>query len=87
MHGEGYLPTFYSAIHPTLLPGEGVDAMNRDMLKLVAAAVDGLSKRKGGAMKVPLFGWVKHQISLATTGAVYGPHNPFGDPAIESAYW
>lgn len=37
--------------------------------------------------KISLMQWLKHELSFATTEAVYGPQNPFRDPAVEAAFW
>lgn len=36
--------------------------------------------------KVKMFEWASHEIMMATTNAVYGPRNPFNDPAVRAAY-
>ncbi|KAF2812733.1 cytochrome P450 [Mytilinidion resinicola] len=30
---------------------------------------------------------LRHHVNLATTDAVYGPHNPFQNPNVEGAFW
>lgn len=34
-----------------------------------------------------LFDWIKHEVTLTTTGVIYGPGNPFRDPLVEQSYW
>ncbi|EAT85804.2 hypothetical protein SNOG_07153 [Parastagonospora nodorum SN15] len=81
----GYVMTFHDAIQPSLAPGTHLDAMNRIMLGLVAQTFNGLKEEAPTTVK--LFDWVQHQITLATTGSVYGPSNPYKDPKFEAAFW
>ncbi|KAF2179610.1 cytochrome P450 [Zopfia rhizophila CBS 207.26] len=79
----GYSITHYKRIHAPLSPGPGLDAMNRVMAQKVAASLDRLKTSK----VVKLFDFIRHEITLATTDSVYGPQNPFQDPAIIDAFW
>jgi hypothetical protein len=79
----GYSITFYRMIHTPLNPGPELDAMNRVMAQKVTASIDGLKAPKS----VQLFEFIRKEITLATTDSVYGPENPFQDPAISEAFW
>ncbi|KAI9649219.1 hypothetical protein NHQ30_001787 [Ciborinia camelliae] len=79
----GYSMTFYKAIHKPLAPGPDLDAMNRVMAQKVAASIDGIK----GQRTVPLFDFIKREIAIATTDSVYGPQNPFKDPAVADGFW
>jgi hypothetical protein len=79
----GYSVTFYKMIHTPLAPGPELDAMNRVMAQRVTASIDALQAPK----TTPLFEFVRKEITLATTDSVYGPKNPFKDPAISEAFW
>jgi len=81
----GYVMTFHDAIQPSLAHGMQLDAMNRTMLGLVAQSFN--RPREEAPTTVKLFDWVQHQITLATTGSVYGPSNPYKDPKLEAAFW
>ncbi|KAH7119034.1 cytochrome P450 [Dendryphion nanum] len=81
----GLVMTFHDSIHPTLTPGTHLDAMNRAMLGLLAESLNQL--KEGVPMTVKLFEWVTHQITIATTSAVYGDSNPYKDPEVEAAFW
>jgi hypothetical protein len=85
VNGNDYGHSFHDAIQPPLAPGEDLDAMNRTMLGLVAASLNGLRTQHNTQLK--LFSWVTSQITIATTGAAYGPGNPWRDPAFETAFW
>lgn len=79
----GYLTTFHDMIHAALAPGPELDAMNRVMAQKVSASIDRINDRK----VVNLFQYIKHEIALATTDSVYGPHNPFDNTGIVDDFW
>jgi len=78
----GYSITFYKTIHTPLSPGPELDAMNRVMAQKVMASIDRLEDKV-----VNFLDFIKHEITLATTDSVYGPQNPFKDPAIVESFW
>lgn len=66
--------------HPSLNPGPQLDILNRKSVQIVASL---LSKFAGkGPSTISLFDWVSRQVLAATTESVYGPQNPFRDPAV-----
>lgn len=77
-HGNG----FTMSVHKYLLSGESLQVATK-------AAIDrlrgGLSNRvdevKGGLQEI-----VRHELTLAMTGAIYGPENPYDDPMIEQSW-
>jgi hypothetical protein len=71
------------AMHPALL-GSGLDMMNIDMIKHLKASIDELEPEQTA---IDLHLWCRHAIAVASTEAVYGPLNPYKDPAIERAFW
>jgi hypothetical protein len=79
---RSYSVSHYPAVRVPLMPGSGLDAMNRVMAQQVAASINRMHKQK-----VKLFAFIAHEITLATTDSVYGPQNPFKDPAIEQSFW
>ena len=84
----GYSMEFYQSMHPALAPGQGLDGMNRVMIQNIAASIDKLkAPRKGEATRIKLMEWLQHELTLATTNAVYGHMNPFQNPKIEKAFW
>lgn len=84
MEESSYTMRFSSAIHPALSPGANLNAMNRASVRSLATSMDEL--QAGPGKTVNIFEWARHEIVLATTDAVYGPHNPFRDPEIENAW-
>ncbi|KAI2465943.1 cytochrome P450 [Annulohypoxylon bovei var. microspora] len=82
---EGYLMTFSRYIHPTLSAGSSLDAMNRRAVEVIADSLDKWAKKS--PVTVKMFHWIRHELVNATTESVYGPHNPFRDPAMEQAWY
>jgi len=75
-------------IHEALLPGPGLDEMNRIAVQNIAASCDRLDSRNGAPpVKIKLMQWLRHEITMATSNSVYGPMNPFKDPENEAAFW
>lgn len=84
MEDDSYTGTFASAIHPALTPGANLDAMNRQAAQAIACSLEKL--QSDGGTITTLFEWVRDGIVLATSDAVYGPHNPFRDPEVLKAW-
>ncbi|KAJ4413543.1 hypothetical protein N0V82_008481 [Gnomoniopsis sp. IMI 355080] len=84
MDADSYTGTFTAAIHPALKPGANLDDMNRAAIRTIATSLDRL--QAGGSIETNLFDLVRDEIILATSDAVYGPHNPFRDPEVLRAW-
>lgn len=85
MEDDSYTAKFASAIHPALAPGANLDAMNRNAAQSIARSLDNLQKE--GGRTANLFDWVRDEMIMATTNAVYGPHNPLRDPEVLKSWW
>lgn len=78
VHGNG----FTMSVHKYLLSGDSLKIATR-------AAVDRLTGRLSNSVdefKGGLQEFVRHELTLAMTGAIYGPENPYDDPAIEQSW-
>jgi hypothetical protein len=82
---HSYAIEFDKAIHPAMTPGANLDAMNRLSIQNISGLLDTLASETPQTMK--LFEWIRKNIAWVTTEAVYGPRNPFQDPAILTAFW
>ncbi|KAK8101423.1 hypothetical protein PG999_011797 [Apiospora kogelbergensis] len=69
-----------------LAPGPKLDAMTRQAAEAMSKGMDQLEPRDGVPATVRLFEWTWHQLLMGTTEAVYGPKNPYRDPAVEHAW-
>lgn len=68
-----------------LAPGPNLDALNAKAVSILNASLSALSAKEAPTV-VKLFEWASHEIMMATTDAIYGPRNPFRDPAVREAY-
>ncbi|KAI4598665.1 hypothetical protein KJ359_002556 [Pestalotiopsis sp. 9143b] len=69
-----------------LAPGPNLDALNAKAVSILNASLSALSAKEAPTV-VKLFEWASHEIMMATTDAIYGPRNPFRDPAVREAYY
>lgn len=67
-----------------LAPGPSLDILNASAIRAFADQIDVLAEER--LHQVSLFAWVRRQIILATTDAVYGPHNPFRTRSVQEAW-
>lgn len=81
---HGYLMNFPKYVHSALSAGAGLDAMNRRAIEVISQSLDSWAAR--GSTNIKMFAWVRHELLLASTDAVYGPGNPFRDAAMEKAW-
>lgn len=76
----------HKGMYAALAPGKDLDDMNRAMAKSVSASLDKLC-RDEETTTIDLMEWVRHEITMASTNAAYGPNNPFRDPEVERGFW
>ncbi|KAI1846537.1 hypothetical protein JX266_007434 [Neoarthrinium moseri] len=81
----GYLMNFPKYIHSALSAGPGLDALNTRSIDVITQSLDAWVR--SGSTTVKMFEWVRHELLLASTEGVYGPGNPFRDPAMEKAWY
>lgn len=80
----GFVPSTTRVIHAALSHGTGSDDLNRKAFEGLAATLDRLVVDHPSDRRVYLYEWLRHELLLATTDSVYGPHNPLRDPANEA---
>ncbi|KAI0429954.1 cytochrome P450 [Xylaria sp. FL1042] len=84
MHQEnGVYGAIHNAVHHTLSPGKLLNEMNMVSASSVLNSINDI--RPGTNIK--LDEWLRHQVTLATTDAVYGPYNPFQVKEVEDSFW
>lgn len=79
-----YLSTFVPYTHPGLSPGPGLDSLNAASVRYIVDALGKLTS--SGPRKVELWTWIRTELLMATTESMYGPKNPFRNPAFEEAW-
>ena len=85
--GQGLLLDGLNATHRAMAPGQGFEDLLLAASKTITADLNALSERVAGRMDIDLWEWVRHEVTHATTEGVYGPMNPYRDPAVESGFW
>jgi hypothetical protein len=80
---DSYISAFGPFIAPALSPGAGLDSITS---VAVQSIYDSLAELNKSQMKVDLFSWIRRKTFMALTEAIYGPANPFRNPALENAY-
>ncbi|KAF3054952.1 hypothetical protein GL218_07481 [Daldinia childiae] len=83
---ESYFGRFLRISYPSLSPGTGLESINRAAVQVLLASMNRL-ENTNGKVKVDLWHWIRHEMFLATTEAIYGPHNPFRCAANEDAWY
>ena len=73
-------------MHAALAPGGGLEHMSRVMVQNVSTSLDSL-KTGDATVRINLASWLCHEITLATSEAIYGPGNPLRDPNVEDGFW
>ena len=90
VHGElgktGLFLDGMKAAHKAIMPGDRMDQMSRVAVKMIAESLDKL-ERDEAFQHIDLWKWVEHEMLLATTGAFYGPGDPYQDPEVENGFW
>jgi hypothetical protein len=75
---------FSLGVHKYLLSGPSLLVVTRMAVdKLSASLPNNLAEHSQGGLLESM----RHELTLALTGAIYGPENPYGDPQVESSWW
>ena len=78
----------FKVIRSALTPGEDLDMMNRTMIRNIASSCEKIRPSDvDSPVKLNLREWLRHEITMATTNAVYGPMNPYVDRHVEDSFW
>ncbi|KAJ4334886.1 hypothetical protein N0V95_009054 [Ascochyta clinopodiicola] len=73
---------FTMSVHKYLLSGPSLTAATKAAVdRLTASVPNSFSNKKGGLQEM-----IRHELTLALTGAIYGPENPYNDPSIEASW-
>ncbi|CAO2647593.1 Nn.00g085150.m01.CDS01 [Neocucurbitaria sp. VM-36] len=74
---------FTMSVHKYLLSGSSLKAATMAAVDRLSAS---LPNNFGQGRKEGLLELVRHELTLALTGAIYGPENPYDDPDIEASW-
>ena len=81
---HGYFIEITKEVHGTLRPGASLANMVASVARTTTSSI---AEFHGKTTRIDLLEWVRHAFSMGSTNAVYGPMNPFKDPAVESGFW
>ncbi|POS70858.1 hypothetical protein DHEL01_v210747 [Diaporthe helianthi] len=70
----------------TMAPGPALSSMVSQAIKVMSKSIENLTGEKGTCSTINFYEWTRHEMLMATTDAVFGPENPYHDPAVESAW-
>jgi hypothetical protein len=75
--------SFTMSVHKYLLSGSSLQSATKAAVDLLSAA---LPNHIDENSQTGLLEMVRHELTLALTGAIYGPENPYDDPEIEASW-
>ncbi|KAI0880050.1 cytochrome P450 [Annulohypoxylon maeteangense] len=81
---NGFSASWPKYITPVMGPGADLDAINRRSIEVFSTDMENL--RAQGTVQVGLWQWSRRIMVESTTEAVWGPQNPYRDPAIAEAW-
>ena len=83
-NGPGYVIDVHDGIVASLAPGKDLEKMTKAMLRHASPYFDRLAKDG----EVSLFEWIRDMVTMCSTGAIYGPENPFDkNPKFVKSFW
>jgi hypothetical protein len=74
---------FTMSVHKYLLSGPTLSIATRMAVDRLSVSLSNSLASHGNR---PLLHSVRHELTLALTGAIYGPENPYDDPVIEASW-
>ncbi|RYP39039.1 hypothetical protein DL767_002366 [Monosporascus sp. MG133] len=80
-----HFAAFRKTVRPVLARGPSLEAMFRRSFQTMSLSLD-KQLTLGCPLKVALFSWTSHEITLAGTNAEYGKANPFQELHVEQAW-
>lgn len=81
---DGFSLSWPKYVMLAMSPGKDLDDMNRIAIEVFSNQSEIL--RASGPVKVGLWQWTRQTMVTATTEAVWGPQNPWRDPAVDEAW-
>jgi hypothetical protein len=81
---HGFSVSWPRYIVPAMSPGKDLDDLNRRAIEVLAEELNTLRGRE--SVKLGLSQWSRGAMATATAEAVWGPQNPYHDPAVAEAW-
>ncbi|KAI0153311.1 cytochrome P450 [Xylariaceae sp. FL1272] len=88
LQSHGFLHELVSTVRSSLSPGSTpLNMLNRNAIQAIAKSLDMVATGAETPVKINMYGWIKHQVMMATTEGAFGPQNPFRDTKIQQAFF
>lgn len=74
---------FTLSVHKYMLSGPSLGIATKAAIDVLTASLPNslMSNEKSGLQEI-----VRHELTSALTGAIYGPENPYDDPTVETSW-
>jgi len=84
-NGDSYLNENHKIMVETLSPGAGLSELNTGVVNKLADFLNAISE---DGEKFGLYRWIRDGLTLATSDALYGPHDPVNaDHRLIDSLW
>ncbi|KAI1630816.1 cytochrome P450 [Biscogniauxia mediterranea] len=81
---HGFSVSWPKYITPVMSPGKDLDELSKNAIEIFGDELEKLSAQ--GTVKTGLWQWTNRIVEKATAEAVWGPENPYRDPAVAEAW-
>ena len=77
----------FKLMHDILRSGDEISSFGRSVTRSLVKSLESFDRALETGREIRLWDWVKHQMTMMTTEAAYGPLNPYRDSSVEKAFW
>lgn len=84
MDDHGFVTGMERATQAHLSPDAMLDALNETSVRFLADSLGKIGSK--GPRRVSMKEWIDNEIAMAATEVIYGPLNPYRDPAVNSVW-
>ncbi|KAI1859319.1 uncharacterized protein JN550_012128 [Neoarthrinium moseri] len=83
---HGFVHRLTTESKNSLAPGPNLDHLNSEVVDILNTSFSAICATQD-PKTVNLFEWASQEAMMATTGAIYGPLNPFNDTKVRTVYY
>ncbi|ETS86313.1 hypothetical protein PFICI_00141 [Pestalotiopsis fici W106-1] len=83
---HGFVHRLTTESKNSLAPGPNLDQLNTEVVDILNNSFSAICAAQE-PKTANLFEWASHEAMMATTGAIYGPLNPFNDAKVRTVYY
>ena len=85
--GKSFHQGLSKAVLKVMNHRDSFNALTRVSAGQFISSVDNLAWNCPENTQIDLWTWIRHEMTIATTEAVYGPMNPYQNPEAEEGAW